>query len=268
MVRTTTFALACCAVFTINGTSSADEIALSFETPGIYGRAIHYSYDPSGSHSNPLLSGTTTAGRFDWTVISEGPVVFGGHVFNNGDEFSTFTAELTGFITPGETYMYGSVAVEDMSGSADSSALGAFRAGLLQELFDNHYTGSINGTTLHAAAFQVALWEIGFEDRLAELGSGGGPRLSELLVADAGTFIVSDDSAVVDLANVWLGELTGTVLNSQLIGFDSMTEAVSPNQIFATSVVAIPLPAPFWLAGVGLGAVIVGRKKLRRLAGT
>ncbi len=267
MVRTTTIGLVCCAVFTLNGTSSADEIAMSFETPGIYGRTIQYSYDPTGSHTEPLLSGNTTAGRFDWTVISEGPVAFGGHVFNNGDAFSTFTAELTGFVTPGETYTYDSVAVEDMPGNADSSALGAFRAGLLQDLFNNHYTESITGTTLQAAAFQVAIWEIGYEDRLAELGSGGGPTLSELLDAGADTFIVSDDSAVVDLANAWLDELTGAVLNQSLIGFGSTTEALRPNQI-TTSAVLIPLPAPLWLAGLGLVAVVAGRKKLCWLAGT
>jgi len=258
--------MVCCAAFTISGTCVADEIAMSFETPGIYGRTIHYSYDSTGSHTNPLLSGTTTAGRYDWTVISEGPVAFGGLVFNNGDQFSTFTAELTGFVMPGETYSYESVAVEDMPGNAASSALGAFRAGLIQNLFDNHYTESVNGSTLQAAAFQVAVWEIGYEDRLAEFGSGGGPPLSELLAADADTFIISDDSAVVDLANAWLDELTGTVLNSRLIGFGSMTETLGPDLI-SMSVVIVPLPAPFWLAGIGLSAVVVARKKLRRLAG-
>jgi len=266
MVRTTSIGMVCCAAFTISGICVANEIAMSFETPGIFGRTISYSYDHTGSHTNPLLSGTTTAGRYDWTVISEGPVIFGGSVFNNGDQFSTFTAELTGFVTPGETYSYEAVKVEDMPGNADSSAMGAFRAGLLQDLFDNHYTESVNGSTLHAAAFQVAVWEIAYEDRLAEFGSGGGPPLSELLAADADTFVVSNDSAVVDLANTWLDELTGTVLNSKLIGFGSMAEALSPNQISMQSVI-VPLPAPFWLAGIGLSAVVVARKKLRRLAG-
>lgn len=263
MVRTTPIGLMCCAVFTINGTSSADEIAMSFETPGIYGRGIHYSYDPAGSHAVPLLSGDTTAGRFDWTVVSEGLVAFGGHLFNNGDQFSTFTSELTGFITPGQTFTYDSVAVKDLTGNGKSSALGAFRAGLLQDLFNNHYAQALNGTTLQAAAFQVAVWEIGYEDRLAELGSGGGPPLGELLAADADTFIVSNDSAVIDLANTWLDELSGTVLDNRLIGFGGATESVGPSQIMMP---LVPLPAPLWLAGFGLAAVVVGRKKLRRLA--
>ena len=265
MVRATTIGIVCCAAFTINGTCVADEIALSFATPGVYGRTISFSYDSTGSHTDPQLSGNTTAGRFNWTVMSEGPVAFGGHVFNNGDQFSTFALELTGFITPGETYMYGSVAVADMPGTDGSSALGSFRAGLLQNLFDNHYAQAVDGNKLQAAAFQVAVWEIGYEDRLAELGSGGGPPLSELLVADGGTFIVGDDIAVVNLANVWLSELTGTVLDSGLVGFNSGTaETVAPGQIMMPLVV--PLPAPFWLAGMGLVAVVFGRKKLRRLA--
>jgi hypothetical protein len=258
----------CCGVCTINGTLRADEITMSFESPGIYGREIHYSYDHSGNHANPQLSGNTTAGRFDWTVMSEGPVAFGGRVFNNGDRFSTFTAELTGFITPGETYTYGSIAVSDLPGSADISTMGAFRAGLLQELFNNHSQQAFTGSTLEAAAFQVAIWEIRYEDRLIELGSGGGPPLSELLVADADTFVVSDDSAVVGLANAWLAELTGTVLESSLLGFDSGNESIAQASHIGSASVMIPLPAPLWLAGMGLVAVVMGRKRLRRLAGT
>jgi len=178
--------------FTITGTSHADEIAIAFETSGVYGREIYYSYDPTGGHVQPLLSGNTTAGRLDWTVMSEGPVAFGGHVFNNGDQFSSFSSELTGFVTPGATYTYDSVAVKHLPGNAGSSPLGFFRAGLLQDLFDRRYAQAIDGNTLQAAAFQVAVWEIVNKDRLAELGSGGGPSLSELLVVDDGTFIVGN----------------------------------------------------------------------------
>jgi len=252
-------------VFTISGTGHADEISMSFQTPGVYGSEIHYSYDPTGTHSNPVFSGNTTAGRFDWTVMSEGPVDFGGHVFNNGDQFSTFCAELTGFMTPGETYTYGSIAVADMPANGDSTAMGAFRAGLLQELFDNRFQQAISGSTTDAAAFQVAVWEITYEDRLVELGSGGGPPLSELLVADADTFIISEDSAVVDLANAWLAELHGGLLANSLMGFDGVGESLSgPSQL---GMPMVPLPAPLWLAGMGLVAVVFGRKKLRGLAG-
>ena len=116
----------------------------------------------------------------------------------------------------------------------------------------------------------MAVWEIGYEDRLAELGSGGGPTLSELLAADADTFIVSNDSAVVDLANAWLDELTGTVLDDNLMGFDSLTEIPHAHMISSpeSPPAMVPLPAPVWLATVGLFAVVFGRKKLRRLAGT
>jgi len=126
MVRRSLIGLVGCGVFTISATVHADVMTMSFETPGVYGRDIQYSYDPAGSHANPLTSGNTTAGRFDWTVISEGPVTFGGHVFNNGDQFSTFSAELTEFITPGETYTYSSIAVADMGANGDSSVMGAF----------------------------------------------------------------------------------------------------------------------------------------------
>ncbi len=35
--------------------------------------------------------------------------------------------------------------------------MGSFRAGLFQELFDNHFATAVNGTTAEAAAFQVAV---------------------------------------------------------------------------------------------------------------
>ncbi len=269
MLRTAAIGLVGSAVFTISGTIHADVMDMSFETAGVYGRAIHYSYDPTGSHTNPLINGNTTAGRLDWTVMSQGPVSFGGHIFNNGDQFSTFCSELTEFISPGQTYTYSSMTVADMPANGDSFAMGAFRAGLLQDLFDNHFEQAVSGSTTEAAAFQVAVWEIAYEDRLGELGSGGGPPLSELLAADADTFVISEDSTVVGLANAWLDELAGGILDNSLIGFDGGTESASqPNQIMVGEVVAVPLPAPFLLAGMGLVAVVLGRKQLRRLAGT
>ena len=79
--------------------------------------------------------------------------------------------------------------------------MGSFRAGLIQELFDNHYATAVNGTTAKAAAFQVAVWEIVYEDRLDHAESG---LTTIAAVADAGadTFVISCNTDSVQQANL------------------------------------------------------------------
>ena len=277
MAHTTTIGLVGLALFAVSGTSQADHIDqmdMTFGTSGVYGEFVNFSYDPDGAGGNPaLISGGTTAGKFGWTVVSEGPVVFSGRTFNNGDQFSTFCSELTEFISPGTTYTYNSSAIEDMPSHGQIGApMMAFRAGLLQELFDNHWAHATNGTsdtiysdTIEAAAFQVAVWEIVYEDRLLEVGSGGGTPLSVALNAGFDSFIISNNSLVIELADMWLDALNGDVLaGTSLFGFASdSSESIGSQDQMAYF---IPLPAPFWLAGMGLLGIMIGRKRLRRLA--
>ena len=268
MRRTTTLGLVGLALFAVSGTSQADRIDMTVDSSSAYGQGIHYRYDPDGAGGNvPLIDGNTIAGRLGWTVKSEGPVSFAGHTFNHGDTLSTFSTQLTEFVTPGAMYSFGSTAVSDMPSRDEiGSQMGAFRAGLLQELFDNHYGQAVTGTRLQAAAFQVAVWEIVYEDRLAEVGSGGGPTVAEVFAVGADTFVVSQNSSVVQLADLWLDALTGGYLaNSALIGFASDSESIGGSDQLGMPAM-IPLPAPIWLAGMGLAGIVFGRKRLQRLA--
>ena len=79
--------------------------------------------------------------------------------------------------------------------------MGSFRAGLIQELFDNHYATAVNGTTAEAAAFEVAVWKMVYEDRLDDAVSG---LTTIAAAADAGddTFVISSNYDAVQQANL------------------------------------------------------------------
>ncbi|TDJ41929.1 MAG: hypothetical protein E2O54_03840 [Gammaproteobacteria bacterium] len=279
MAKTTTVGFVIIGLFAVTGTSHADQMNMTFGATGVYGEFVHFTYNPVADGNPALINGSTTAGKFGWTVeAGEGPVSFGGRSFNDGDQFSTFCTELTEFISPGSTYTYYSSAIEDMPSYGQIGApMMAFRAGLLQELFDNHYADATNGIsdtiysdTVEAAAFQVAVWEIVYEDRLLEVNSGGGTPLSVALNVGAdnsglNSFVISQNALVVALADEWLDALNGDVVaGNTLMGFasDSSESLASQDQV----AYFIPLPAPVWMAGMGLLGIIIGRKRLRRIA--
>ena len=249
-MKLTTIGLVGIAVLVLNGTSMA--IDMTFDN--IQGQGVHYDY--SGTRGS-AISGNTTAGRFNWTVTSGETI--NGVTFNAGDHFTTFCTELTQFISTGDEFTYSSVAVSSMPTVGQLGApMGSFRAGLIQELFNDHYATAVNGTLTEAAAFQVAVWEIVYEDRLDDAESG---LTTIAIAADAGanTFVISSNYDAVQQANLWLDMLTGNYSeDSSLIGFGSES---AQDQLLL-----VPLPAPLWLAGVGLAGVVFGRRKLQRLA--
>jgi len=248
-MKLTITGLVAIAVLALNGTSMA--IDMTFDN--IQGQGVHFDY--SGTRGS-AISGNTTAGRFNWTVTSCETI--NGVTFNAGDQFTTFCTELTQFISTGDTFTYSSVAVADMPTVGQLGApMGSFRAGLIQELFNNYYATAVNGTTTEAAAFQVAVWEIVYEDRVDDVGSS--LTIAAALNAGADSFTVSSNYDAVQQANTWLDALTGNYsADDSLIGFGSGS---AQDQLLL-----VPLPAPLWLAGVGLAGVVFGRRKLQRLA--
>ena len=54
------------ALSAVSTAAQADQISMTLDN--IYGRGVDFSYDPTGAHTSPQISGNTTAGRFTWNV--------------------------------------------------------------------------------------------------------------------------------------------------------------------------------------------------------
>ena len=93
--------------------------------------------------------------------------------------------------------------------------------------------------------------------------------LLAVLVAGKGSDLFAQDVADnpdAQLADMWLDALTGGYLaNGTLIGFGSDSESLSASDQLGMPAM-VPLPAPIWLASMGVLGIVFGRKRLRRLA--
>ncbi len=237
----------------------ADTLKMMFG--GVAGQSTGYYYT-GGARAANFFDTSTTAGKFAWTVVAGGVgQSYGGHTFDVGDTFFTFCTELTQNISNNGTYTYDLVApstIPNPAGGNPGFTMNSFRASLLAELFRENFVTATTTTALNAAAFQMAVWEIVYQDGTGANGSAS--SLGEIdLNAKTGIFSM-DNSDAGDQANIWLALLDGDYPADPdwLIGFSNTSKQ--------DQVTMVPLPAPVWMAAVGLLGVVVGRRRLGRIA--
>jgi len=129
--------------------------------------------------------------------------------------------------------------------------MGALKAGYIGELWQAHFEpewlGAGDGYSPEAEAFQIAIWEIVYED-IPEISA---PEWDVEVDGTDGPLGFRCKYAATTLANEWLGELTGQGTQAQLLAL------VHPcRQDFVSEV-----PEPTVIMLLGLGTVILLRKR-------
>lgn len=221
----------------LSSTASANTIDLSFDGL-VFGNS-------SLTARSTLNSSNFYAGAMQWSEIG-----------NPGNSFTTFCLEVTQLVSSTSTYTITSLAGElDPIPTLDSGGMGETRARLMQSLFDNHYGSALN-SAFESAAFQLAVWEIVYEDTLDQSGdvmfdvTSGTHRIT-------GGSVLNNNSmlglSAVDQANIWLNGLSDTDVTT----LQALTSGNSQNQVRM-----IPLPGPAGMAMAGLlGLAAVRRRR-------
>lgn len=119
-----------------------------------------------------------------------------------------------------------------------------YNASAISELWGRYY-GAVNND-LSAAAFQIALWELAFENV-------GSPSLT------AGTFRLSSTSGAYSLASSWLSSLDGTGPHAYNLAVlvDNPNDAYNRQDL----IVQVPLPATLLLFGVGAAGLMLNSRR-------
>jgi len=248
-LRKSLAALVAVAGVAVAGSANADTVTATFNgvSPGLN---VSVNYD--GALGGSAFNQATTAGRFNWTTTNTNPappLTVGSQVFNVGTQFITFCIELNQTIASGgsATFTVSSLTSAPGVGPTISAATALSIRELWEDDYYQHVIGNLNGAGLaqNAAAFQVAVWELIYDQGGAKNVSGGHI-----------TFI-SNPSVVQ--AQTWLSALDGTVGLTNVI---TLTSQSSQDQSFIISpapIIETPLPPVAW-GGIGLlGMSLVGR---------
>ncbi len=172
------------------------------------------------------------AGRLNWERI-------GGDYGGVGPNFTTFCAELAEYVAPNHIYVFDVVAPAGVPNTI-VGGMGAAKAALLEELYGRFYNTIDFTVTNNATAFQIAVWEIIYDDGLSLAGD-------ELRVQNNGHYFT--------IAQNWLSALNGAGATMDLDGFTA---------IGVQDQIVIPEPASAMLIALGGLALAVRRSSERR----
>ncbi len=212
--------------------TSAQAASVTADLNSLTGRGFAFTID--GNDRN------TTAGIFDWTRT-------GGDAAAPLGNFKSVCVELDQSINIGAAYTYD--VIETAEGPKPGIALGAgpmgdAKAKLLAKLWANYMATALTSKDA-AASFQVAAWEIVYDDDNDLFAGGFQARYADLGSAPA----------FVQTAQTWLDSLAGLTDTAMLKVLTSRTHQ--------DQLVMVPLPAAAW-AGLSLIGAMGLRRKLRK----
>ena len=190
------------------------------------------------SLNNGASYSAALAGRMNWTRT--------GGTSTDAPEgnFSTFCIELTQHVAFNQSYEFNVVTLDlapSPGGDGVGDGMGISKADQLSEFWGEHRSNVVDNLT--AAAFQIGIWEIVYDDNL-HLGTG--------------TFIAQPLTVTpqqVSLAQQWLDDVNGVGARSKLLAMSSSTRQDQVFEVPSTPAPAIPAPGAAWGAVPLLGLV-------------
>ncbi len=194
---------------------------------------------------SPVGSGGTWAGMFTFTITS-GNLPDGSGAF---DQFQAFCIDLSEYVSQSCPYEIVDLSQVPTPEIDPWQPMGADRANLVRELYARSYNELFDGDhdTRDRQAFQLAIWEI-----IYELDDQDQPGFGDVRSGEFWAFGLS--SGVANVANGWLGELTGFGPYANLIGLESQDQFPNAGQDFVT-LISVPVPGAVLLGLLGLGLV-------------
>lgn len=248
-----TASLTCLALFTMTG------LAAPAMAQFVNSRFVNVDpkRDMSYSITDPtVMSGTTSAGLFNWQGTVTNPVGLQGNYW-------AFCIELTQHVSGNTNYFGNNYRVrnlEDAPRPTNSVApMGSQKADALRELFGRFFFPAfgpaINGpgiTQDEAAAMQVAIWEIVYETASAAGSGTPGAAYGQNWGLSTGNAVFTGRSQVLTLATSFLNALDGTGRKS----YDLYAVSSENNQDMI-------VPTPGAMALLGVAGVAASRRRRR-----
>lgn len=245
------FVLAAAAVAALAGTASAATLKAKYSGLGQNSGSYHVSL----IHDTGTINAHVGAGALKHQVQGDSETFAGALL-------KTFCVDLAQNVV-GQVKTYDIVSVASAPDpDAPTGNVGTLRAGFLQSLYynaiqagllDSRGSATDSMTGQQAAAFQLVVWELAFEDSGVLAAAAGGPNYTSLLAND--DFEVTSTISAGVAAN--LDTFFGWAFNGDVLGgLRAITSATAQDQL-----IVIPLPTGGMMGIAGLAGIAAIRRR-------